>query len=60
LPVLVFPLLVPMVFFGATATGRIVAGRPFAEFEGSVRMLGAFTLMALFAGALLFRYVVEE
>jgi len=60
LPVLVFPLLVPMVLFGATATGRIVAGRPFTEFEGSVRMLGAFTLMALFAGALLFRYVVEE
>jgi heme exporter protein B len=60
LPVLVFPLLLPMIFFGSTATGRIMAGRPFPEVAGNVRILGAFTLIALLAGAVLFRYVVEE
>lgn len=60
LPVLIFPLLLPMVIYGAGSTGRLIAGRPFAEVEGNVRMLGAFALAAIAAGAVLFRYVVEE
>lgn len=60
LPVLVFPLLVPMVVFGAGATHRLLLGRPVAEVAGNVRMLAAFALVAVAAGALLFRYVVEE
>jgi len=60
LPVLVFPLLVPVVVYGASATSRILAGRPLAEVAGNVRMLLAFTLVALLAGAVLFRHVVEE
>ena len=60
LPILVFPLLVPMVVFGAGATGRLLAGRPVAEVAGNLRMLGAFALVALGAGAVLFRFVVEE
>ncbi|MDA0328869.1 MAG: heme exporter protein CcmB [Gemmatimonadetes bacterium] len=60
LPILVFPLLVPMVIYGVTSTGRLIAGRPFDEVEGNVRMLGAFAVAALAAGAMLFRYVVED
>lgn len=60
LPILVFPLLVPMVVYGVGSTGRLIAGRPFAEVEGNVKMLGAFALVALAAGAVLFRYVVED
>jgi heme exporter protein B len=60
LPVLLFPLLVPMIIYGASATGSLLAGRPFSAVEGSVRMLGVFTLVALLAGAILFRHVVEE
>ena len=60
LPVLVFPLLVPMVIYGAGATGRLLADRPVAEVAGNLRMLGAFALVALGAGAVLFRFVVEE
>ncbi len=60
LPILVFPLLVPIVVYGAGATGRLMAARPVAEVEGQLRMLGAFALIATFAGAVLFRYVVEE
>jgi heme exporter protein B len=60
LPILVFPLLVPMVIYGAGATGRLLAGRPVAEVAGNLRMLGAFALVALAAGAALFRFVVED
>lgn len=60
LPVLVFPLLVPMVIFGAGATGRLLAGRPLLEVAGSLRMLAAFALASLAAGAVLFRFVVED
>ena len=60
LPVLVFPLLVPMVICGVGTTTRLMDGRPVSEVEGNVRMLGAFALAALAAGAVLFRYVVEE
>lgn len=60
LPILIFPLLVPMVVYGAGATARLMAGRPLAEVEGGVKMLAAFALVALAAGATLFRYVVED
>lgn len=60
LPILVFPLLVPVVIYGVTATQRLFAGRPPAEVWGNVRMLGAFALLALAVGSWLFRYVVEE
>ena len=60
LPILVFPLLVPMVIYGVGSTTRLITGRPFSEVDGNVRMLGAFALAALAAGAVLFRYVVED
>lgn len=60
LPILVFPLLVPMVIYGVGATGRLLVGRPFVEVAGNIRMLGAFALLALAAGAVFFRFVVED
>jgi len=60
LPVLVFPLVVPVVIYGATATSRLFAGRPLAEVSGNIRMLAAFSLVFLVAGAFLFRFVIEE
>ena len=60
LPVLVFPLLVPGIVYGATATQRLFAGRPVAEVSGNLRMLAAFAIVSTVAGAGLFRFVVEE
>ncbi|MFQ5538102.1 MAG: heme exporter protein CcmB [Gemmatimonadota bacterium] len=60
LPILIFPLLVPMVIYGVSATGRLLAGRPLVEVAGNLRMLAAFALLAVAAGAGLFRFVVEE
>jgi heme exporter protein B len=60
LPILIFPLLVPMVIYGVTATARLLGGRPVAEVAGNLRMLGAFATLGVAAGAVFFRYVVEE
>ena len=60
LPILIFPLLVPMIIYGVSATSRLLAGRPVSEIAGNVRMLGAFATLGVGAGAFLFRYVVEE
>ena len=60
LPVLVFPLLVPVVVYGTTATDRLFAGRPLVEVSGNLRMLAAFAIIFTVAGAGLFRFVIEE
>ena len=60
LPILVFPLLVPMVIYGVGATSRLLADRPMVEVAGNLRMLAAFALAALAIGAVLFRFVVED
>jgi heme exporter protein B len=60
LPVLLFPLLVPLVTFGASATANIMAGVPVEESMQGLRVLAAFTLVALAAGVVLFRFIVEE
>jgi heme exporter protein B len=60
LPVLLFPLLVPMIVFGGRSTNALMAGRPFSAVDGDVRWLAAYTLIMLLAGAILFRHVVEE
>ena len=60
LPLLLFPLLTPVVIYGTSATGRLLAGRPLSEVEGQLRLLAAFAVAAVFLGSVLFRYVVEE
>jgi len=60
LPILIFPLLVPMIIYGVSATSRLLAGRPVSEIAGNLRMLGAFATLGVGAGAFLFRYVVED
>ena len=60
LPILVFPVLLPVVIYGVTATSRLLQGLPVSEVDGNIRMLGAFALVALASGAGLFRFVVEE
>lgn len=60
LPVLLFPLLVPLVAFGASATSALLAGFPAATVYGSLRILAAFSILALACGVGLFRFIVEE
>ncbi|MEZ4417897.1 MAG: heme exporter protein CcmB [Gemmatimonadota bacterium] len=60
LPVLVFPVLLPVVIYGSGATSRLIAGLSVSEVGGNLRMLGAFALLTLTVGAILFRFVVED
>lgn len=60
LPLLVFPLLVPVVIYGVTATAGLMAGLPPSDFGGNLRMLAAYDLVVLTAGAGLFRFVIED
>ena len=60
LPVLTFPLLLPLVFFGSTASSRLFLGRPWPEVSGPVRLLWAFALGAVAVSGLLFAQVAED
>ena len=60
LPVLTFPLLLPVVFFGSTASARLFLGRPWAEVSGPVRILWAFALVSVVVSSLLFSNVAED
>ncbi len=60
LPILVFPLLVPLIIFGVNATGGLMAGLPVDAYGGNFRLLAAYDLVALAAGAGLFRFIVED
>lgn len=60
LPILVFPLLIPVVIYGVTATSKLFQGLSVSEVDGNIRMLGAFAVVSVAAGAGLFRFVVEE
>jgi heme exporter protein B len=60
LPVLLFPLLVPPVVFGAAATADLLAGFPLSAADGNLRLMAAFALLALGAGMGLFRFIVED
>lgn len=60
LPILVFPLLVPLIIFGVTSTAGLMAGVPVSEYGGNLRVLLAYDLVALASGAGLFRFIVED
>ena len=60
LPVLAFPLLVPVIFFGTTATSRVFLDRPWLEVSGPVRLLWAFAIGFVAVGSFLFHHLTEE
>jgi heme exporter protein B len=60
LPILLLPMLLPVVIFAASATQRLLIGRPLAEVSSSLRMLLAFDLIYLVVCTLTFAAVVEE
>jgi heme exporter protein B len=60
IPIILIPLLIPVVIFGAAATQRLIMGRPFDEVVGSIRMLAAFDIIFVVACTMIFGAVVEE
>ncbi len=60
IPILMLPLLIPVVIFAASATQRLLAGRPVSEISSQLRMLAAFDLIFLFVCTAVFGAVLEE
>lgn len=60
IPVLLLPLMIPVIIFAASATQKLLVGRPWGEIDGNLRMLLAFDLIYLFVCPLLFSSVMEE
>ena len=60
IPILMLPLLIPVVIFAASATQRLLAGRPVSEISSQLRMLTAFDLIFLFVCTAVFGAVLEE
>jgi heme exporter protein B len=60
LPVLLLPFLLPPIFAGASAATRLLAGRPFDEVAGWLRILVLYDVAFLTVASLLFPHVVDE
>lgn len=60
LPVLLLPLVIPVVIYAASATQRLLVGRPLSEIGGSLKMLLAFDVVFLVVCTLVYPSVVEE
>lgn len=60
LPVLALPFFVPIVLPAASATARLLAGRPLAESIAWLRILLAFDLVFLYACTLAFPFTLDD
>lgn len=60
LPILLFPIMVPVLIAGVRATGALLDGEPLSETAQWLRLLVAYDAIFTAAAFLLFDYVVEE
>lgn len=60
LPLLLFPLAVPLALAAVRTTGHLLAGRPFERFAHWVWLSAAYDLIFLAAAVLLFDFALEE
>lgn len=60
LPVLLLPFLLPLLFAGASGASRLMAGRPFDEVAGWLRILLVYDLTFLTLASMVFPHVVDE
>ncbi len=59
LPLLLFPMLIPVLLASVQASTSLLAGDPLSEAGAWVRLLGAFDIIFLFASLIAFEYVIE-
>ncbi len=60
LPVLFFPLVVPVIIAAVKATGRLIKGDPLLQLAGWLKLLTAFDIIFLVISFLTFEFVIEE
>jgi heme exporter protein B len=60
LPILLFPLLLPLMTLAVKSTAVALAAKPFAELLDHLEMMGAFCAIFVAAGYLLFPFTIRE
>lgn len=60
LPILLFPIVVPVIIAAVKATGRILQGKAMGDYGGWLHLLLAFDIIFVAASALAFEYALEE
>ncbi|MBI5788241.1 MAG: heme exporter protein CcmB [Candidatus Schekmanbacteria bacterium] len=60
LPILFFPLVVPVIIAAVKSTGRVLNGDPMDQLAGWLQLLAAFDIIFLVVCFLTFEYVIEE
>lgn len=60
LPILLFPIAIPILLAAVKATGSLINERTFANSQSWVRILAGFDIIFLVISSLLFEYVVED
>lgn len=60
LPVLLFPIIVPIVIAAVKSTGAILAGKPFEEIISWIKLIAVFDVVFLVVSFLSFEYIIEE
>jgi heme exporter protein B len=60
LPLLLFPMLIPLLVGAVKATGAVLAGDPLGEAGSWLRLLVVFDVIFFVAALLIYQYVIEE
>ncbi len=60
LPILLYPIWIPILLAAVRATGGVLAGKELADVAGWIRLIAAFDLIFVTAGLLLFDQILEE
>ena len=60
LPLLMFPVLIPVILAAVKATGLVLHGDPMGEIGSWVKLLGAVDILFFTTCLLVFEYVLEE
>ncbi|MBD3336214.1 MAG: hypothetical protein GF355_11925 [Candidatus Eisenbacteria bacterium] len=60
LPIILYPIWIPLLVAAVRATAAVLEGRPLAEAAGWLRLMGIYDLVFFVLGLLLFEYVLEE
>ena len=60
LPILFFPIVIPVLIAGVKATGLVLKGKIFADMQSWITLLAAYDVVFIVVGILTFEYVIAD
>ena len=60
LPILFFPIVVPVIISAVEASGKALSGESWGELSSSLQIIGAFDVIFIVVSFLIFAYIIEE